>query len=102
MLPPMIRIARAIKKRRQALKLSQRRVAATLGCSQPYLAQVETGCRPVSRRIAERLELVFRVKAGSYTNVIFRRGRPALGKMARRALRDIRRPKDLPRAPFRC
>ena len=100
MLPPMIRVARAIRKRRQAVKLSQRRVAAALGCSQPYLAQVETGRRPVSRRIAEGLESVLRVKAGSYTNVVFRRGRPALGKMARRALREIRRAKGAVARPF--
>ena len=91
MLPPMFRIARAILKRRRTLKLSQRRVAASVGCSQPYLAQVETGRRPVSRKIAERLESVFRVKPGSYTNVVFRRGRPALSKGARGALREIRR-----------
>ena len=91
MLPPMVRVARAILKRRRALKLSQRRVAAALGCSQPYLAQVETGRRPVSRRIAEKLESVFRVKPGSYTKVVFRRGRPALSPGARRALREIRR-----------
>ena len=100
MLSPMIRIARAIVKRRQVLKLSQRRVAAALGCSQPYLAQVETGRRPVSRKIAERLESVFRVKAGCYTNVTFRRGRPSLGKVARRALREIRRAKGADPRPF--
>ena len=100
MLPPMIRIARAILKRRQALKLSQRKVAAALGCSQPYVAQVETGRRPVSRRIAEKLESVFRVKPGSYTKVTFRRGRPALGKSARRALREIRRAQGSAPRPF--
>ena len=87
----MVRIARAILKRRQVLKLSQRRVAAALGCSQPYLAQVETGRRPVSRRIAEKLESVFRVKRGSYTKVVFRRGRPAVSPSARQALCEIRR-----------
>ena len=96
MLPHLIRIARAITKRRQALKLSQRRVAAALDCSQPYLAQVETGRRPVSRRIAEKLESVFKVKSGSYTNVTFRRGRPALSPSARRALREIRRAQGAP------
>ena len=101
MLPPLIRIARAILKRRQALKLSQRQVARAIGCSQPYLAQVETGRRPVSRRIAEALESVFRVKPGCYTKVVFRRGRPALSPDARRALREIRRaqgaaPRTLP------
>ena len=50
-----------------------------------------TGRRPVSRRIAEKLESVFRVKRGSYTNVVFRRGRPAVSPGARRALREIRR-----------
>ena len=100
MLTPMIRIARAIRKRRQTIRLSQRRVAAALGCSQPYLAQVETGRRPVSRRIAEGLESVLRVKPGSYTNVVFRRGRPALGKMTRRALREIRRAQGPTPRPF--
>ena len=100
MLPPMIRIARAIVKRRQALKLSQRRVAAAVGCSQPYLAQVETGRRPVSRRIGAKLESFFRVKRGSYTGVVFRRGRPALAKGARRALREIRRAQGSAPRPF--
>ena len=96
----MIRIARAIVKRRRHLKLSQRRVAAAVGCSQPYLAQVETGRRPISRRIAERLESVFKVKRGSYTRVVFRRGRPALPQSTRRALREIRRAQGADPRPF--
>src|ERR1017187_8771454 len=92
MLPPLIRIARLIRKRRQLLRFSQRRVAGAVGCSQSYLAQVETGRRPVSRQFAERLECLFQVKPGSYTNgVTFRRGRPKLARETQRALREIRR-----------
>ena len=56
----------------------------------------------MSRKIAERLESVFKVKPGSYTNVVFRRGRPTLSPTARRVLREIRRAKGAaPRAlPF--
>ena len=92
MLHPMVRIARLILKRRQYLQLSQRQVARAVGCSQPYLAQVETGRRPISRRFAEKLETFFKVRSGSYTRgVVFRRGRPALARGTRRALREIRR-----------
>ena len=92
MLSPFTRVARAINRRRQFLKLSQRQVAVEVGCSQSYLAQVETGQRPISRRFAEKLESFFEVKPGSYTdNVIFRRGRPPKKK---------RRPKsDAPPSP---
>ena len=87
----MTRIVRAIVARRRSLKLSQRRVAGAVGCNQSYLAQVETGRRPISRRFAERLESVFQVEPGSYTGARFRRGRPPLDREARQALREIRR-----------
>ncbi len=87
MLSPLIKIARMILRKRGERKLSQRQLAAEVGCSQPYLAQVETGVRPISRKIAEKLETVFKVKPGTYTQVFFRRGRPPSGAATRGALR---------------
>ena len=78
-------------RQRRERKLSQRQLAAEVGCSQPYLAQVETGVRPISKRIAEKLEVVFGVKPGRYTQAVFRRGRPPRGAEARQALRQISR-----------
>ncbi|MDP2325811.1 MAG: helix-turn-helix transcriptional regulator [Gammaproteobacteria bacterium] len=77
-----------LRKRRKS-KFSQRQLAAKVGCSQPYLAQVETGVRPISKRIAEKLEVVFKVKRGTYTKAVFPRGRPPRGAEARQALRQI-------------
>ena len=102
MVSPMIRVARAIAQRRRMLQLSQRRVAAALGCSQPYVAQVETGRLPISRRLGERLEQFFQVKPGSYTRLTFRRGRPALAKETRLALREIGRAQGAVPRTFPC
>jgi transcriptional regulator with XRE-family HTH domain len=84
-------IVRAIVKRRRLLKLSQRRVARAVGCNQSYLAQVETGRRPISGRVAEKLESLLKVKPGSYSKAPVRRGRPPLSRETCRALREIRR-----------
>ena len=78
MLSPLIRIARMVSRRRNTLQLSQRQVASQLGCSQAYLAQVETAKRPLSKRFAEKLEVLFKVKPGKYTQEVIRRGRPPL------------------------
>lgn len=101
MLSPLARIAALARKKRLQLKLSQRVLARKLGCSQPYIAQVETGRRPISRRFAERLETAFGVKPGSYTKVTFLRGRPALTEQSREALRLIRRASGQPAPPPR-
>ena len=87
MLSPLTRIARAVVRKRNSLRLSQRQVARLVGCSQSYLAQVETGRRPISRRMAERLESAFKVKAGTYTRAEFRRGRPTLESQMSRLAR---------------
>ena len=87
MLSPLTRIARAVVRKRNSLRLSQRQVARLVGCSQSYLAQVETGRRPISRRVAERLESAFKVKAGTYTRAEFRRGRPTLESQMSRLAR---------------
>ena len=86
----MVQIARAIRKRRRFLKLTQTGVAAMVGCSQAYLAQVETGRLPLSRRFAEKVEVFFGVRPGSYGHVSFRRGRPTVTRETSRALRHIR------------
>ena len=91
MLSPLGHIAWLIRKRRRALGWTQRRVAAGLGCSQSYLAQVETGVRPVSRQVAERLERLLAVAPGSYRRVRFFMGRPRLAAPARAAIGQIRR-----------
>ena len=52
MLSPLTLIARKVLKRRRSLGFTQTRVAELVGCSQAYLAQVETGVRPISRRCA--------------------------------------------------
>ncbi len=91
MLSPLTKIARMVLKQRRKSKFSQRQLAAEVGCSQPYLAQVETGVRPISKNIAQKLEVVFKVKPGTYTQVVFRRGRPPRGAEARQALGQIRR-----------
>ncbi|MBT9581846.1 helix-turn-helix transcriptional regulator [bacterium] len=90
MVSPFCLIANLIRLRRGWLGWSQRKVARTLGCSQPYVAQVETGHRPVSRRIAEKLEILYGVPAGSYTNANFVRGRPPLTEETRQVLRHLR------------
>ena len=91
MLSPFGQIANLIRQQRRSLGLSQRQVARLMGCSQPYLAQVETCRRPVSRKMAERLEKLFEVEAGTYTQATFTRGRPPLTEVARLALRDLRK-----------
>ncbi len=83
MLSPLTKNARMVLKQRRKSKFSQRQLAAKVGCSQPYLAQVETGKRPISKRIAEKMEVVFGVKPGKYTWAV----RPPRGAEARQALR---------------
>lgn len=90
MLSPLAHIAAAARKKRMQLKLSQRVVARRVGCSQAYIAQVETARRPISRSLAERLESLFGARRGSYTSATFLRGRPPLSPQSREAMRLIR------------
>lgn len=111
MLPPMFRIALRIRGLRSERGLSQRQIARLVGCSQPYVAQIETGKRPVSARFAALLELALGAKHGRFTWAAPRRGRPPMTKETRVALRCIRRAQgpavrpvrlhDLPRYPRR-
>lgn len=91
MLPPLILLALAMRNRRRELKLTQRQLASLVGCSQPYVAQVERAHRPPSRWFAGRLEVLFEVEPGTYTNHHFLLGRPALtpqSKLVKRRLRE--------------
>ena len=91
MLSPLAYIALMIRRRRAALGWSQRRVAAGVGCSQSYVAQIETGVRPVSRQFAEKLEGLLRVPAGVYRRAQFLMGRPRLSPQTRSVMKQIRR-----------
>lgn len=90
MLPPLILLAVAMRTRRRELKLTQRQLAASVGCSQSYVAQVERAHRPPSPWFAGRLEELFELEPGTYTNHHFLMGRPALtpqSKLVKRRLR---------------
>lgn len=88
-LPPLTKIARAIRDRRKTLKISQHKLARLVGCNQSYLCHIETGRRPVSLSMAKKLEVVLRAKNGSYRRTEFRRGRPPCSDPTRAALRAI-------------
>jgi len=83
-------VLRFIKRRRE-LGLTQRRVARQAACSQSYLAQIETGRRPMSYQLAEKLEALLKVGPGTFTGARFLRGRPPLTEQARDILRELRR-----------
>jgi transcriptional regulator with XRE-family HTH domain len=90
MLSPLILIAGMARKQRLKLKLTQRAVARQVGCSQPYIAQVERGRRPISRALADKLETLFGVRKGRYTMARFLRGRPSLTPQSKHVLRMTR------------
>jgi len=80
-------------RRRKALGLTVERASAAARVSAQYLSQVESGQRPPSRRLAQRLERVYR-KPGEYTQPRYRfegPGRRPAPEAARQALREIRR-----------
>ena len=95
MLSPLGHIAWMIRRRRRALGWTQRRVAAGVGCSQSYLAQVETGVRPVSRQFAEKLEGLLGVERGLYRRAPFQMGRPRLSPQTRSVMKQIRRSRGM-------
>lgn len=96
MLSPLILIAGMARKQRLKLKMTQRAVARKVGCSQPYVAQVERGRRPISRALAEKLEMLFGVRKGAYTTARFFRGRPALSPQSRHVLKMMRMSQGAP------
>ncbi len=96
MLADRTRLATKIRKRRLALRLSQREVARRLGCSQAYLHLVEHSLRPLSPPKALQLEVLLGAKRGTYVREV-RRGRPPLTQAVRRVLKELRLSRGLPK-----
>lgn len=99
MISPMDKVAQALRARRKGEGWSQRGVAQGVGCSQPYLSQVERGRRPLSEKMALRLE-EFLECPGLFTTAPFLKGRPPLTDISREARRTLIQgavtPVDLP------
>lgn len=95
----MDKVAQALRARRKAEGWSQRGLAQGVGCSQPYLSQVERGRRPLSEKMALRLE-EFLESPGLFTTAPFLKGRPPLTDISRETRRTLIRgavtPSDLP------
>lgn len=89
MLSPLSLLAAAIRRLRYHYKLSQRQFAALVGCSQSYVAQVERAHRPPSYRYALRLEELFELEPGTYTNHRFLRGRPPMSTQSKAVRREL-------------
>ncbi len=89
MLSSLAILAGRIRQRRRQLRLTQRDLAAVAGCTQSYISQFETGYRPVSPEIAQKLEGILKVPEGAFLQARFRRGRPPLSPAARQAVRAI-------------
>ena len=90
---PLMRMSQIIRNSRRRCRLSQRQLAAAIGCSQSYVAQIERMRRPVSPRVAQFLEGFFELGEGSLTGppVVFSRGRPALSAVAKVIHRGLQR-----------
>lgn len=84
----MDKVVQALRARRRAEGWTQRGVAQGVGCSQPYLSQVERGRRPLSEKIALRLE-EFLESPGLFTTAPFLKGRPPLTDISREARRIL-------------
>lgn len=70
---------------------SQRGVAQKTGLSQPYLAQVEMGERPLSRKGLEKMEAVYGISLQRYSRGVGRPGRPKYWAATREAMRKVAR-----------
>lgn len=90
MLSYLMRIGLAIRRHRLKLGLTQRMLGAAVDCSQPYLSQVERGRRPISEKIARKLEEVLE-SPGAFSWAPFLRGRPPLVPQSRQVSRALRR-----------
>ena len=90
MLSLRMKLARRLLKARLKKRLSQRQVAAQAGFAQPYLAQIESGIRPVSVKVAGLLEVIYAAQPGSFAQGAGRRGRPRFWTKTAAALRAFR------------
>jgi transcriptional regulator with XRE-family HTH domain len=90
MLTPLDLLALAMREARKHHGLSQRRLAAAVGCDQSYIAQVERNHRPPSPWLAHRLEELYELEPGTYTDSPFFRGRPRLSTQSKLVKRELR------------
>jgi len=90
MLSSRTKLARKLLKARFKKRLSQRQVAAQAGFTQPYLAQIESGIRPISVKAARLLETIYAVEPGTFTQGAGRRGRPKFWTKTAAAMREFR------------
>ena len=90
MLTPLDLLARRMRDARQYYGLTQRRLAAAVGCDQSYIAQVERNHRPPSPWLAQRLEELYELEPGTFTNSPFFRGRPRLSPESKLVKKELR------------
>ena len=82
-------VSRDIRTLRRAARLTQKQLALEVDCSQPYLSQVERGRRPISRKIALRLEVILDAP-GLFTRAPFLLGRPRTTPRSKLVMRALR------------
>ena len=90
MLSRQQKLAKRLIRLRVLAELSQREVAARAEFSQPYLAQVEQGIRPISARGLRKLEVIYGKKVSApLWKGVGRRGRLKLSQDTRLALAEF-------------
>ncbi|MBS2034256.1 helix-turn-helix transcriptional regulator [bacterium] len=99
MLTPLDLLARAMREARKHHGLTQRQEAAAVGCDQSYIAQIERNHRPPSPWLARRLEELYELEPGTFSNSPFFRGRPRLSPESKLVKRELRRARPVAR-PF--
>ncbi|MFN8610406.1 MAG: helix-turn-helix transcriptional regulator [Vulcanimicrobiota bacterium] len=90
MLTPLDLLARAMREARKHHRLTQRQQAWRLGCNQSYIAQVERNHRPPSPWLAQRMEELYELQPGTFTDSTFFRGRPRLSAESKLVKRELR------------
>ena len=89
MLPQIFKNGNLLRKLRLQSGISQHGAAREVGCTQPYLCQVEKGRRALSLKFGERLERLLKLRSGRLTGRRVGRGRPVLREMIRWAKRQL-------------
>ncbi|MBN9415044.1 MAG: helix-turn-helix transcriptional regulator [Candidatus Eremiobacteraeota bacterium] len=84
----MDKVVQILRTRRLELELTQKLLAHDVGCSQPYLSQVERGRRPLSEKMALRLEERLEIP-GLLTTAPFLKGRPRLTDCSKKTTRIL-------------
>lgn len=99
MTSPSGELAQLLRTVRRECGKTQRDLAAAVGCSQPYIAQLETDRRPISLKYAELIEKELKLEAGALTRQPVR-GRPPMNQVAREALAEIRKAENTPKVEY--